>query len=96
MTSNQLTTRNYYCLKDLSCVYSTYQGLPYEKEDQTMLIDDEPNKILQNSKSNGFFFWESFRRHKLSKNKVKWLDLTSQLWLMLIGLSFASTIQIHF
>jgi hypothetical protein len=55
MTSNQFTIGNYYCFKDLSCVYSAYQGLPYGKEDQTLLIDNEPNIIFQNSKSNGFF-----------------------------------------
>jgi hypothetical protein len=76
MILGQLTTGNYYCLKDLSCVYSTCQGLPYGKEDQTLFIDDKPNKVLQNSKSNGLFL-ESFRGHKLSKNKVKWLDLAS-------------------
>jgi hypothetical protein len=32
MTSSQLTTRNYYYLKDLSRVYSTYQRLPYGQE----------------------------------------------------------------
>jgi hypothetical protein len=56
MISGQLTTRNYYCLKDLSCVYSACQGLPYGKEDQTLFINDKPNKVLQNSKSNGLFF----------------------------------------
>jgi hypothetical protein len=45
-------------------------------KNQTMLIDDELSKVLQNFKSNGLF-WESFKRHKLSKNKVQWLDLTS-------------------
>jgi hypothetical protein len=41
MTSGQLTTKNYYCFKDLSCVYYTCWRLPYGKEDQTLLINDE-------------------------------------------------------
>jgi hypothetical protein len=60
MTSSQFVTRNYYCLKDLSRVYSACQGLPYGKEDQTLLIDDELSKALQNSKSSGLFL-ESFK-----------------------------------
>ncbi len=51
MTLGQLTTGNYYCLKDLSHVYFACQGLPYGKEDQTLLINDEPCKALWNSKS---------------------------------------------
>jgi len=48
--------------------------LPYGKEDQTLLIDDELSKTLQNSKWSGlfqsFFFLKSFRGQMLSKNKV--------------------------
>jgi hypothetical protein len=36
-------------------VYFACQRLPYGKEDQTLFIDDEPNKAFQNSKSGGFF-----------------------------------------
>jgi hypothetical protein len=46
MTSSQFTIGNYYCLKDLSRVYSACQGLPYGKEDQSLLIDDELSKAL--------------------------------------------------
>jgi hypothetical protein len=46
MTLGQLTTGNYYCLKDLSRVYFACRGLPYGKEDQTLLINDEPCKAL--------------------------------------------------
>jgi hypothetical protein len=49
--------------------------LPYGKEDQTLLIDNEPTK----TKWSGFFL-KSFRGQMLSKNKVQWLDLTSRLW----------------
>jgi hypothetical protein len=35
-------------------VYFACWGLPYGKENQTLLIDDEPNKALRNSKFNGF------------------------------------------
>jgi hypothetical protein len=50
--------------------------LPYGDRDQTLLIDDELNKALQNLKWNGIFF-EPFKGCELSKNKVQWLDLTS-------------------
>ncbi len=50
MTLGQFTTENYYCFKDLIHVYSTCQGLPYEKEDQTLLINDNLSKVFRNSK----------------------------------------------
>jgi hypothetical protein len=56
-------------------VYFNYHGLLHGKEDQTLSIDDEPNKAFQNLKWNGFFL-ESFRGHMLSKNYVQLLDLT--------------------
>ncbi len=31
-------------------MYYVYHGLPYVKEDETLLIDNEPNKALQNLK----------------------------------------------
>jgi hypothetical protein len=46
MTSNQLKVRTYYYLKDLRRVYFTCLGLPYGKKDQTLFIEDEPNKAL--------------------------------------------------
>jgi hypothetical protein len=51
---------SHYYLKDLKCVYYGCCGLPYGKEDQTLFINNEPNKVLQNSKWSGFFL-ESFR-----------------------------------
>ncbi len=60
-----------------------------------MFIDDEPSKAFRNSRFNSFFI-ESFIGHKLSKNKVQWLDLAFQLWPTLIGLPFASSIGMHF
>ncbi len=52
-------------------------------------------KLFEISRVVGSFL-ESFRGDKLSKNKMKWLDLALQLWPMLIGLHFASTFQMHF
>jgi hypothetical protein len=63
----------------LKCIYYGFHGLLYGKEDWTLLINDEPNKKLQNSKWSGLFL-ESFRGQMLSKNKVQWLDLTFRLW----------------
>jgi hypothetical protein len=50
----------YYYLKDLKHVYYACCGLPYGKEDQTLLINNEPNKVFRNPKWKGFFL-ESFR-----------------------------------
>jgi len=38
--------QSHYYLKDLKHVYYAYHGKDYGKEDQTMLIDDEFNKVL--------------------------------------------------
>jgi hypothetical protein len=46
MTLAQFVARNFYCLKDLSCVYSACRGLPYGEENQTLLINDELSKAL--------------------------------------------------
>jgi hypothetical protein len=43
-TIGQISPRSHYYLKDLKHVYYNYCGLPYGKEDQTLVIDDEPNK----------------------------------------------------
>jgi hypothetical protein len=37
-----------YCLKDLTKVYFACCGLPYGKEKETLFIDDESHKALQN------------------------------------------------
>jgi hypothetical protein len=60
-----------------------------------LFIDDEPSKAVQNPKCNGLFV-ESFKGHKMSKNKVQWLDLTSHLWPALVGLLMARTIGVHY
>jgi hypothetical protein len=70
-----ITFRSYNYLKDLKHVYYSCYDLPYGKEDQTLLIDDEPNKALGNPKWNGLFL-KSFRGKLLSKTKVQWLDLS--------------------
>jgi hypothetical protein len=44
--SGQISLGSYYYLKDLKRVYHISRGLPYGKEDQTLLIDDKPNKTL--------------------------------------------------
>jgi len=46
MTSCQFIVGNYYYFKDLSHVYFACLGLPYGKEDQTLLINDEWSKAL--------------------------------------------------
>jgi hypothetical protein len=91
----QISPRFHYYLKDLKCVYDGCHGLPNGKEDQTLLIDDEPNKAIKNSKCNGFFL-ESLRGQMLSKNKVQWLDLASHLWPPLVGSLLAKTIQVYY
>jgi len=50
-------------------VYYVCHGKDYGKEDQTLLIDDEPNKALWNLKWTSLFL-ESFRGQMLSKNKT--------------------------
>jgi hypothetical protein len=63
--------------------------------DQTLLIDDEPNKALQNPKWSRLFL-EPFKGCELPKNKMQWLKLASWLWLVLKGLPFAMTVYAHF
>jgi hypothetical protein len=63
--------------------------------DQTLLIDEDLSKAFQNPKWSGLFL-EPFKGHELSKTKVQWLDLTSQLWPVLKGLPFANTLYAHF
>jgi len=87
----QISLRSHNYLKDFKRMYYAYPGLPYGKEDQTLLINDEPTKAFQNLKWSGFFL-KSFRGQMLSKNKVQWLDLASCLWPLLLELPIAKTI----
>jgi hypothetical protein len=52
-------------------------------------------KALQNPKWNELFF-EPFKGHEFSKNKIQWLDLTCWLWPLLEGFPFAKMIYTHF
>jgi hypothetical protein len=63
----------YYYLKDLDRVHLACKGLLYGDKDQTVLIDDEPNKAFQNPKWSKLFL-EPFKGHESSKHKVQWLD----------------------
>jgi hypothetical protein len=94
-TFGEISLRSHYYSKDLKQVYYACCGLPCGKEDQTLLIDNEPNKAFRNLKWSGLFL-ESFRGQMLLKNKVQWLDLTSHLWLPLVELPLAKTIQVHY
>jgi len=58
--SDEITPRYYYYIKDLKHMYYACCGLLYGKEDQTLLIDDEPNKVLWNPMWSGLFL-ESFK-----------------------------------
>ncbi len=86
-----ITLKSYYHIKDLKCVYYACRGLPYGMEDQTLLIDDKPNKVFQNG-----FFLESFKGEILSRNKVQLLNLASWLRPTLIKLPFTRIIQDHY
>jgi hypothetical protein len=79
----------------LDRVHFACRGLPYGAKDQTLFIDDEPNKALKNPRWNGLFL-EPFKGHELSKNKVQWLDLASWLWPTLKDLPFAKMVDAHF
>jgi len=91
----ELITWTYYYLKDLNCVYFVCRGLLYGIEKKTLLTNDEPSKAPWNSKCSNFYI-ESFRGHKLSKNKVHWLDPTSHLLPSLVGLSLGRTIGVDY
>jgi hypothetical protein len=78
-----------------SCVYFACQGLPYGKEDLMLLIDNEPNKALWNSKCSGLFI-ETFKGHKLLRNKVQLLGLASCLWSTLSDLPSVRIIGFHY
>jgi hypothetical protein len=59
-TFGEVSTSTHYHLKDLKCMYYACHGKDYGKEDQTLLIDDEPNKVFWNLKWTSLFL-ESFR-----------------------------------
>jgi hypothetical protein len=61
---------SFYYLEDLKQIYYACQGLPYEKEKQTLFIDNKPNKVFRNPKWNGLFI-ESFIVDMLLKSKVQ-------------------------
>jgi hypothetical protein len=88
----EISLESHYYIKDLKCMHYACHGLPYGKEDQTLLINDEPSRALWNPKWSGFFL------HKKGelKNKMQWLDLTSHLWSLLVELPRAKTIQVHY
>jgi hypothetical protein len=92
--SGQISHESHYYLKDLIWMYYACLGLPYGKEDQTFLINDEPTKLLWNLKWSGFFL--IIKGTNVSKNKVQWLDLASQLWPMLLEFPLIKTIWIHY
>jgi len=51
----QISLGSHYYLKDLKHVYYGCCGLLYEKENKILFIDDELNKMLENSKWGGSF-----------------------------------------
>jgi hypothetical protein len=53
---DEISPRSHYYLKDLKHVYYVCCGKDYGKEDQTLLIDNEPNKALWNLKWTSHFF----------------------------------------
>ncbi len=57
---NEISPGSHYYLKDLKQVYYACCGLLYGNEYQTLLIDDEPIKVLQNPKWSDIFL-KSFR-----------------------------------
>jgi hypothetical protein len=93
--ASQISPGSHYYLKYLKHINYGCCGLPYGREDQTLLIDDELSKALQNSKWGGLFL-ESFRGQMLLKNKVQWLDLAFCLWPPLVGLPLAKMVQVHY
>jgi hypothetical protein len=88
---DEISLGSHYYLKDLKHVYYACCAKNYGKEDQTLLINNEPNKAFWNLKWTSFFL-ESFRGQMLSKNKVQSLDLPSCLWPPLVRLSLAKTV----
>jgi hypothetical protein len=93
--SNQISLGSHNYLKDLKRMYYACLGLPYGKEDQTLLIVNEPSKTFRNLKWSGLFL-ESINGQMLSKNKVQCLDLASCLWPLILELPIAKTIQLHY
>ncbi len=54
-TFGVITPSSHYYLKNLKYVYYACYGLFYKKENQMLLIDDEPTKVFQNPKWSGLF-----------------------------------------
>jgi hypothetical protein len=70
------------------------KGYPWERRPNVVhwrWAKQGPSKFKCN-----ILFIKSFKGHKLSKNKVQLLDLTSYLWPTLVGLSLARTIGVHY
>jgi ABC-type molybdate transport system permease subunit len=61
-----------------------------------MMNQARPFKIPSATVFSLSLFVESFRGHKLSKNKVQWLDLAFHLWPVVVGLLLARTIGVHY
>jgi hypothetical protein len=47
-TMGQFTHINYHYINDLDQIHFACKGLPYEDRDQTLFIDNEPSKAIQN------------------------------------------------
>ncbi len=93
---NQISPEFHYYLEDLKCIYYGCHGLSYGKEGQTLFIDNESSKAIQNSKWSGVFFLNHLRDKCCQKKKVQWLDSAFRLWPPLVGLPLAKTIQVHY
>ncbi len=65
----QFTHSVYYYLKDLDQVHLACRCLPHGYMDQTLLIDDEPNKAFRSPKWSRLFL-EPFRGQNLSKKSA--------------------------
>jgi len=59
--ANQISPKFHYYLEDLKCIYYGCHGLSYGKEGQTLFIDNESSKAIQNSKWSGVFFLNHLR-----------------------------------
>jgi hypothetical protein len=58
----QISPRSHYYFKDFKCLYYGCCGLLYGKQDQTLLIDNEPNKCYKIS--NGIVFFLNYSKDK--------------------------------
>ncbi len=94
-TCGEISFESHYYLMDLKRVYYACRGLPYGKGDQTFLINNEPNKALQNLNW-GVLYLESLKGQMLSNNKVQWLHLASCLWPPLVELPLDKMVQVYY